>query len=761
VAITSLKFAVTPLTTPANFCLAPPMSRRAIKRYEAAIEKGRAPLANREEDSDSLNGRQAVAAGEPHPVSNDHGVINMFDLLHDEEEEAGVDEEGEDGTTGGMSDPENEAEEVNGISAKLSSGLGPGLDQDGAKRRRRKKKKKKNDGVDDDEDWFIAPSPIGSKPEGARIDDLPDVADLCLAPAFIPDEYFYNEDDANFRESARALMKEIIEIAHPDGIIPGAFEASARASRKLMAVDPRMLNSDVELKQLFGARVVESERRAEEYQDSNRRIQRQRGQHVHGLRKRNYLVKPRDTWFSSAPGLVMVPDNFRSADEAGDSGGEIRYFRYAHESQYERVQEQYRAVVSTHDPNLLVDLIRRCPFHVDTLLQLAEVYRQTGEPEHAGELIERALFVLENSWHRSFKPFDGEYRLRFAIPENRSLFISLFRYVQLTARRGLQRTALEGAKLLLNLDPPGDPLGVLMTLDSLALLSGEYDWICAMHSDYHHVPLEFFPNFALSSAGVVRCRREARGGTPGPSAGKKKLPEYRVPDDDESRDPVHIVSKALLAFPMVLRPLLEAMKESTDICSRYKLFEDSLALDSVTDGGALLRISRIYAESSKLWWSLPDNMRLLLDAAVIAGASAAGGRGEEGETAAAEGLALRQEAALFFRNSGLYEDLQVADFSESRVNIPQELLQAEGPAPPHPVQPDATQGTPGPLSARQAAIAFLESFLPWRDANVANPAQPEQNRANPPAGFDRNIWEQLQRLLLRQDADPENEQSDE
>jgi Transcriptional repressor TCF25 len=743
------------------------MSNRAIKRYEDAIQRDKISANIEKDEDDRRPAVQDHVEAKPNARGVVSDIVNMFGLLVNEEGEVSGDDpevsnssrEQEQGTL-------SEQETLTSCALRDSQAselLKGDHELDGAKRRRRKKKKRKNASAVDDEDWFTGLEPAAANREGSRIEDLPDIADLSRDPAFIPDDYFYSDDDAAFRSSARALMKEVIELAHPDGVIPGAFEASARASRQIVAVDARLLSADAELKRLFGARVVETERRNEEHQDPYRRMQRHRGQYGQGLRKRTYLVKPRDTWVRSAPGLVMVQDDYHCEDEVCDDGSRIRYFRYAHESQYSRIQDEYRAIVSVHDPNLLVDLIRRYPFHVDTLLQLAEVYRQMGELEHAGELIERALFVLESAWHRGFKPFDGECRLRFAISENRSLFVALFRYAQLITRRGLHRTALETSKLLLNFDPPGDPLGVLMMADSLALLSGEYDWIRSMHCDYHHIPLEFFPNFSLSSAVARHCKQEAAGARADASTSRKKLLPHRVSNGDCSEPPVQMVSNALLAYPMLLRPLLVAMKESTDICDRYILFDDAVSMKGIDDGGALIRMCRIYAERSKLWWNSPANVRLLRDGAVLAGASAAGGRGAEGDMAAAEGLQLRNDSALFLKESRLYEEMQIADFSESGANLPQEVLQDAERGQPAQVQQLRAPASPetipaATVSAGQAALAFLESLLPWRDTGTSRALEGHEGSLAR-AGFDGNIWEQLQQVLRQDNADAENGES--
>jgi tetratricopeptide (TPR) repeat protein len=790
------------------------MSRRAIKRYEEKLAaeqrvEQEAAVSKVSGDEDSDESLAIVSA--PPTKARVEGVANMFSMLLGDEE--GEEDEEELTEAAAMTTKmEALAVEKTPVTMLEASGNGAGA---GSKRRRKKSKKKGKSKDDDDDDWFVGATAAAASMSEARQAAL--TGNLSLdVPIHIPDSYFADDDDAELRASAQEILAQVIAIAHPDGIIPGGFEASALKSRLIVAVDSRLLSADAELKRLFGARVVENERREGEQDDPYRRMQKQRGQPSR-MRKRSYLVQPRDHWVRNAPGLVMFVDNQQKDTLVGEEN--VRYFRYVHEGVYRGVQSDYEAVVNTHNPNLLVEIVNRFPFHVDTLLRLAEFYRQTGELERAGEQIEHALFILESSWHRSFKPFDGDCRLSYSVPENRALYTALFWYSQSLTRRGLHRTALECAKLLLNLDPPGDPLGVLMLVDSLALFSGEYDWIRAMHRDYHPVPLEYFPSFAMSNAIGLHCKRDGQGGV-GSKVGaggdgksrKKKNPSsssaltqlYVIAEDDENETPLTLLIDALLAFPMVLRPLLVAVKEDSDVWAQYPLFDEDLSMADLDDDGVLLRMSKVYAERSKLLWNAPSNVRLLKDAAVAAGTAHAGGRGCQGEEMAEKGRALRKEAADFLRSSKLYRTLQIADFSsDTATNLPADLLApevddvfggvdgdghvdhalgevyaaiemfaredaanrdgarldlhggseqeqdrigAEESIEAEHVQPPQRQVTTG-----AAAMAFLESFLPWRDAPAVAgfAASIEDDADNEPLEESTSLWTRLTNALGR------------
>ena len=64
---------------------------------------------------------------------------------------------------------------------------------------------------------------------------------------------------------------------------------------------------------------------------------------------------------------------------------------------------------------------------------------------------------METSLHPRCIIGNGKNRFDYKRPENRPFVGGLFRYCQLSAKRGCWRTALEQAKLLLSFDPTGMP----------------------------------------------------------------------------------------------------------------------------------------------------------------------------------------------------------------------------------------------------------------------------------------------------------------
>ena len=59
------------------------------------------------------------------------------------------------------------------------------------------------------------------------------------------------------------------------------------------------------------------------------------------------------------------------------------------------------------------------PKHIDTLLQVSEIFRLGDDSAMAAHLIEKALYILEISAHPLFNISNGNCRLQYKQQENR------------------------------------------------------------------------------------------------------------------------------------------------------------------------------------------------------------------------------------------------------------------------------------------------------------------------------------------------------
>ncbi|XP_028931205.1 transcription factor 25 [Ornithorhynchus anatinus] len=301
-------------------------------------------------------------------------------------------------------------------------------------------------------------------------------------------------------------------------------------SRPLLYVEHRNLNPETELKRYFGARAVLGDQRPR---------QRQRQYH-----HSTWLTAPKDTWPRySKTGIVMRLLEMKRG---------VQYFTYEHHREYQQVQFKFLDAVESLDPNNIVLLLQMNPYHIDSLLQLSDVYRLQEDQEMARDLIERALYSLECAFHPVFSLTSGTCRLDYRRPENRAFYLALFKHMIFLEKRGCPRTALEFCKLILSLDPENDPLCLLLIIDLLSLRARDYGFLIRMFQEWEsHRNLSQLPNFAFSVplAYFLLSQHE-------------DLPESELTSVRASAS--CLIQRALIMFPGVLMPLLDRCSMQPD-----------------------------------------------------------------------------------------------------------------------------------------------------------------------------------------------------
>ena len=223
------------------------------------------------------------------------------------------------------------------------------------------------------------------------------------------------DSEAGKEEDLDALLEEFGGLQ--GGRDPGEVDTSSAMDdapdmNALLAVEANYLSPERELRRLFGSGVVASSTRE--------RPHGRHGRHgrQHRLRRKNVLFQAPDNWQKPDIGLTM--EHVRSADG-------VAYFQYKWSRDYLALQEQYEALAATHDPNALVDLLRRHPYHLDTLLNLFYIYTHTSNFTAADSFLQRMLFVLESAFHPWFDVTSGTCRLEYSLEENKTIFQVLFR----------------------------------------------------------------------------------------------------------------------------------------------------------------------------------------------------------------------------------------------------------------------------------------------------------------------------------------------
>ncbi|XP_071814158.1 ribosome quality control complex subunit TCF25-like isoform X1 [Apostichopus japonicus] len=269
--------------------------------------------------------------------------------------------------------------------------------------------------------------------------------------------------------------------------------------------------------------------------------------------------------------------------EKASSQGEYNYFCYQHSKDYQQVQFKFLDAVESLNPNNIMELVRMYPYHLDSLLQLSDISRMSDDTSMAVELVERALYACESAFHPLFNLTQANCRLDYKSPENRCLFIALFKHIKYVGLRGCNRTALEFCKFLLSLDPDADPLGVLLMIDYYALKSEQYHFLRRLYDEWEaHKNLSQLPNHAFSAA----------------------LTYFHLSRDEQANIDVadKMLKDALKMFPLVLLPLLEKCSIQPD----KEVSTQSIFAAQVGEPPALTQLVTLFVTRNYPLWKEPE-----------------------------------------------------------------------------------------------------------------------------------------------------------
>eukprot|EP01127_Copromyxa_protea_P004060 TRINITY_DN1385_c0_g1_i1.p1 TRINITY_DN1385_c0_g1~~TRINITY_DN1385_c0_g1_i1.p1 ORF type:complete len:640 (-),score=154.28 TRINITY_DN1385_c0_g1_i1:1-1920(-) len=264
----------------------------------------------------------------------------------------------------------------------------------------------------------------------------------------------------------------------------GAQNQSASVAvvqRHLFDIQAKNLNSNEELKRIFGSEILKEQKREQREQRQQRQNIRPNARRIGATptwthQKKTTLVKAKNNW---------PPLNNHLTMQLIDSVDGVNYFVMNWSDDYKRSQDKFYSCVNTGDPNSLARLLQQYPYQIDAMLQLSEACKQTGELDMAVDLIERILYRFETAWHHLFNPINLQnVRFEYRHQTNRSFFLAIFRHIQMLGRRGCPETALEYCKLLLKLDP-SDPLRALLMVDYYAIRSKNYNYLLDLFFNSH------------------------------------------------------------------------------------------------------------------------------------------------------------------------------------------------------------------------------------------------------------------------------------
>ena len=411
------------------------MSSRALRRLQREQDEKRQLesfqiAADRSEESE---GGSEVA-----PILNKK--LNAFDLLEEANDDTGDDVEEE--VT--LANEDNKlAQPSNG-----RSGIDSATPTSKPKKKKKKNKKRGKEKADN--------VGAGAQPGQSSTDPEMDEIDRALKELSSKDPRHTHSQN----ESVKA----------------GAAASWTISTSKMLSVDSKNLNPLTEMKSLFGSVALEAPaprpraRGEEQHVDlgtalMGRYSPASKGQEMGSMAsRRNILMQAKAEWpraTSGGLGMELKGEH----DPAG------KLYQIVHTSAYVTTQQQFQVAVEMMQPERMISLLQFNPYHISTLLQVSEISRHQGDHAVSADLLERALFTFGRSVHSTFSVSlrDGLARLDFNVPENRELWLAIWKYISNLGMRGTWRTAFEWAKLLLSLDPLKDPYAVTLSIDQLAL----------------------------------------------------------------------------------------------------------------------------------------------------------------------------------------------------------------------------------------------------------------------------------------------------
>lgn len=269
-------------------------------------------------------------------------------------------------------------------------------------------------------------------------------------------------DDDDFDELFEKHCGTDASLEHP--ISPSS---STNPVNEALSIDSSWLDANSELKKKFGGAVgggnsILSEINSRAHPALLRAVKRK------PFKRKNGFITPRPLWPPFGPSDTGL--SVKLAHKCDD----YTEYELVESEEYQAVFEELEMLVRTGDLEFLIQLIHGQPLFVDGLLLLSDAYRMQSTGD-AGEIVERALYVLERILPVDLSFLSGQCRFRYSRPANRKLHLCLFRHLQFTMKKGCWRVSLQLAKTLLALDPEIDPLGARLFIDFLAIQSESFE----------------------------------------------------------------------------------------------------------------------------------------------------------------------------------------------------------------------------------------------------------------------------------------------
>ena len=521
------------------------MSSRALRRLQREREEQKQQEILNQDKEETEESEDEIIQGPPEKTK-----FNAFDLLDGADE----DEEDDDAGDGEQQTITSAQPENNSVSSRPS-------------KPKKKKKKPKKKGKDRTETPKTGGD--GATPADLEMDEI----DRALK-------------ELRTKEAAKADQREAEAQAERE-----AMSWNVRTS-KLLAAETKHLNPLTEMKSLFGSVALETTASAPARVQGRGQAEGidlgtaltgryspvSRGQELGALAgRRNIFAQGKSEWpRATSGGLGMeLKSDIKEAE---------KLYQIVHNAAYARTQHDFQMAVELMEPERLIQLLQFHPYHIATLLQVSEIAKHQGDNSVAADLLERALFTFGRSVHSTFSVSlrEGLARLDFDIPENREMWLTIWRYISNLGMRGTWRTAFEWSKILLSLNPLRDPYSVTLFIDQLALRGRQQEQLIRLcDADAFGETWSHLPNIQISLS----------------------LAYHRVKNPGKAR---RTLAAAIHKFPYIIARLFQELELEPIPRSIWGSFPS-------TDAEKLY--SELYVSRARDLWNTPETTALLMEVA--------------------------------------------------------------------------------------------------------------------------------------------------
>lgn len=364
---------------------------------------------------------------------------------------------------------------------------------------------------------------------------------------------------------------------------------------KHLSIDPKNLDPVNEMRGLFGNIALEDDSRRQQQQPTRRREQNMqggvdlqtslsgrynrasRGKELGALAKRrNCFIQGKEEWpLATSGGLSMDPMPVIDFE---------RHFAIIHNQLYQSAQWDFKMAVESMQAESMISMLQKYPYHITTLLQVSEIAKHQGDSSLSGDLLERALFTFGRTVYHTFPAAmrEGRARLDFKKPANRELYLTIWRYIRNLEQRGTWKTAYEWSKILLQLDPVQDPMGVTLMIDQLALRGRQHLQFLDMSAETAYGNTwSHLPNICIS----------------------KTIALLRAQKPKEARQQLALAMKK---YPYILNKLASALDVSPIPKALWKAIPETAGEKLYTE---------LYVTRAKDLWNTPETIGLISEVA--------------------------------------------------------------------------------------------------------------------------------------------------